>query len=793
MKSAADPALTPLNDALLAAKSEAGSDETEVKATVSRVLYSADDGYSLLLAVRGGKELKVAGTLPQPETYIGCDLVFMGSWRDAGIWGKQFRFSSAIQSEPQSRAALAAYLRRNAPGIGPAKASKLWENFGAESVEALKNRVDEIVAMGLLSDDAAKRASAKLKSIEKVEHASIALFGMLHGHGFPNRTVSDAITHWGERAPAMIKRNAYCLIKAKGQFPGVGFKLADKLYLALGGNARSLKRQALAAIHEMKQAGSGSSWFLRHAINRAVILAVGNSLARPDRAVTYGLRAKLFQTQTDKQGQQWITETSRAVAERTLAWAITKMLKNREVLWPRGPFGLSDHQEEQIRSAIHSSIFILAGTPGTGKTYTAAAVLKQVVEVFGRDAVCVVAPTGKAAVRITEAMQRAGLNLQATTIHRALAITGDGGEFTFGVNERNPLPYRFVAVEESSMLDTALAASLFSAMAPTTHVMLIGDPYQLPPVSPGAPLRDLLRTQVPVAMLTEVQRNSGMIVRACSSIKDGRPPEMASTFSPDQNLVLAEAATPASQIEILLQFVDAIQRSNRDAFEDLQVITPLNRTGELSRVALNELLQAKLNPANPETPSHLVHRQFRIGDKVICLANQMAPLVSLSFNKDAADPRSYVASSTEKTLVANGDMGRVVACSPDAVVTEFRAPSRLVRFTASRTKQERSAEADRLEEQRESAGETSGSAEDLALGYAITVHKAQGSEAPIVVYMIDPAATKVASRELVYTALSRPTQRGLAIGLRRILLSQMGRVAINDRKTFLAEIIQEEP
>src|SRR5262245_18938904 len=194
-------------------------------------------------------------------------------------------------------------------------------------------------------------------------------------------------------------------------------------------------------------------------------------------------------------------------------------------LWP-DPATLTDlspHQREQLSRATAGPVGAFIGSPGTGKTFCIASLIRALADRHGLESIAVAAPTGKSATRCTAAIQRHGIDLTASTIHRLLGVrNGSSDVFRFEHGENNPLPYRFVLIDESSMLDTDLAASLFSTCAPGTHVLFVGDPYQLPPVGHGVPLRDLLHAGLPQGELTEIQRNAGMIVRACAAIKADR-------------------------------------------------------------------------------------------------------------------------------------------------------------------------------------------------------------------------------------------------------------------------------
>src|SRR5262245_9074282 len=323
-------------------------------------------------------------------------------------------------------------------------------------------------------------------------------------------------------------------------------------------------------------------------------------------------------------------------------------------LWP-DPATLTDlspHQQEQLARATAGPLGLFTGSPGTGKTYSVASLIRALADRHGLESIAVAAPTGKAATRCTAAIQRHGIDLTASTIHRLLGVANASGDaFRFKHDEDDPLPYRFVVVDESSMLDTDLAASLFSACAPGTRLLLVGDPYQLPPVGHGVPLRDLLHAGLPQGELTEIQRNAGMIVHACSAIKAGRRFEVAERYEPDQgrNLRHIEASKPDTIIDTLQRLLQRLQATGTfDVFDDTQIIVPINVKSELARQKLNQLLQTELNATGRQAKPN----PFWVGDKVVCLRNGPLPLVATSGS----------------AFVMNGEVGRVTEVEPRLVV-----------------------------------------------------------------------------------------------------------------------------
>ena len=270
-----------------------------------------------------------------------------------------------------------------------------------------------------------------------------------------------------------------------------------------------------------------------------------------------------------------------------------------QVAWPSvsSIHGLSDHQAEGLAPILTGGrLGVLEGGPGTGKTYTAAALIRAWIAQNGPASIAIAAPTGKAAVRITEAMINNGLSgLQAKTIHSLLKVAeadgGDGWKFEF--NASNPLPQRLIVCDESSMLDTSLTYSLFSALEDNAHVLLVGDINQLPPVGHGAPLRDIIAAGAPHCRLTEIHRNAGSIVQACHAIAAGKMFEWDETLdwqgTPPRNLKLVQAGTPQQQIDKMLSALKLVEREELDPIADIQILAAVIATSLLAGKALEQV------------------------------------------------------------------------------------------------------------------------------------------------------------------------------------------------------------
>lgn len=254
-------------------------------------------------------------------------------------------------------------------------------------------------------------------------------------------------------------------------------------------------------------------------------------------------------------------------------------------LWPdcSDDVTLTDHQKEVLKKATASPFGILNGSPGTGKSFTAAVLIKRVIARHGAASIAICAPTGKAAVRCAQAMAKCGLfGMKATTIHRLLGIDRnghDGDGWGFIHNRGNPLPFRFLVVDESSMIDSSIAAAVLCTCKDGTHILWIGDTGQLAPVGHGAPFRDLIDSgTVGYGELSEVHRNAGMIVAACRDIKDGKDFEAADRVDleakPPVNLKMMEARSEAIAVASLDKLLTSMKRF--DPVWETQVIVPRN-------------------------------------------------------------------------------------------------------------------------------------------------------------------------------------------------------------------------
>lgn len=707
---------------------------------------------------------------------------FYGQWRGynnrrTGVTEKQFWFKTFVRAAPLSEAGIKTYLSK-APNIGKARAISLWSKFGGDAVRILREQPDvAAAAVRGLTEEKALEAAEYLRQEQSLESATIEVIGLTDGRGFPKGVAKLSVKEWGNLAADVIRANPYLLMR----FPRCGFKRTDALYLELGHPPARLKRQALCAWYHIALQSNGDTWHYRKVAEVGLQGAISGSEVQPGKALELATRAGMLAIRRtdgingplDWDGDaEWLAEGRKARNETRLADAVRRCMAE-QAAWPdieplRGE--LTDHQFERLDVATMAPLSILGGGPGTGKTFTAAKLIKLCVDRFGEDQVAVMAPTGKAAVRISEAMQQYGLPLPAKTIHSTLKVQSggdDGWSFEYGAG--NPLPFRVLVVDESSMIDTDLAASLFAARAPGALVLLVGDVGQLPPVGHGAPLRDLIEAGACYGELSEIRRNSGQIVAACADIRRG------GKFETGGNLVEVRANGTSGQVAAML---DTIRKEVADAgcdpVWDCQVLVPVNKKSELSRRALNEILQTHLNP-NPKVGN----QPFRLGDKVVNLKNGWFPPVPGSEDDLGEDAQT---NADGRVYVANGELGKVVLVEQNYLHVALKTPDRLV--VVPRGQQQEGEGSDEDED-------ATGTGCNWDLGYALSCHKAQGSEWPHVIVMVDdsPAAAQVCSREWIYTAISRAKTCCYLVGKLAVAQGFTRRTAIDKRKTFLRELI----
>lgn len=725
----------------------------------SQTVVGEVDGQYGIVVVKGQAEIE--------ELEPGKPYRFFGEWSEYvarnGRAERQFAFTSFCPSLPLDHTGIITYLCRVGEGrrLGPSRAMDLWERHGQETLDVIAGNPEALVEVGVPRQHAEEIVGVLARE-KRTEQATVELMGLFAGRGLPRALPRQCIVTWGTDAARQIKRDPYRLMR----FRGVGFDSADKLYLAFGGRPERLRRQLFRLWDKIERDNQGSTW------TQAQQAVGATQIKRASTAIKMGLRlakrrgweqphGKLAGVSTigpdgpiadgNRGSVLWLATSNDAAAERSLA-SMVALAATEHPQWPDPAIldGIDDHQRQALDLALRGRIAILGGSPGTGKTFTAARLIRECSERLGPGSVAIAAPTGKAAVRITEAMRAAGVTIQARTWHSLLGVGAGGG---FKHCETSPLPHSLIISDESSMIDTNLMRAAFAARG-KAHLLLVGDVNQLPPVGTGAPLRDMIAAGLPYGELREIKRNSGGIVEACAAIRDCVP------WDAGDNLHILEGRITVQTIH--QQIERAAAELDVDPVWGCQVVVATNDKGQLSRKALNEQLQVVLNSRQKQDGA-----RYAVGDKVICLENGAYTAARV---QDIPDEyrEDYDQEETDavKHYCANGEMGQVIATVGKMVILRLDSPTRYVKVSQG--------------------------ASNWDLAYAITVHKSQGSEWPCVIVLLDPSAYSVCDRSWLYTAISRAKMRCILIGDKMTADRFCRKASVNQRKTFLAEQIARE-
>lgn len=772
---------------------------TEITATYLRERVRRDDWVIVSawlaepLATNGEDaedEVAILVTCDPDELRIDQEYRWLGTWKNHEKYGRQFHAQSFVLKLPHGRAGVISCLRDAGEGLGfgPARAAKCWEIWGSDAVEHFRKEPTD-VANALqhcgrhgISDETARKIAEKLNADAALESCTLDLLDVLTGRGFPRTAVRELVKRWGNRAAAVIRRDPYRMI---GVVRGAGWKRCDAMYTELGLPLGRMKRQALAAWYAVTQDSEGNTWFPDSIPLRFVEREIGGATPRPEKAVERAVRrgyladirtAGAAGPVSATGAVRWVAEKKKADNERELAELVAEAMRE-SVAWPFGDLAghCSEHQIARLNIATAGPVGILGGGPGTGKTYTVAALCQSLAGSIGLDQVAIGAPTGKAAVRVTETLHSHGLEMRARTWHSLLRGGVDGG---FLFNRQNPLPFRVLIGDESSMVDTDLAAAIFCARPSGCLMLLVGDHHQLAPVGHGRPLFDLIQAGLPYGELTEIKRNSGGIVEACHAIRQGK------RWQSGDNLRVVDEATPDGQIAAMLRTIQAQRAAGDDPVWDCQVVCPVNAKSPLARKTLNEILQRELNASGERAGTN----PFRTGDKIVNGKNGRFPAVELDSESDEVD-----VSDRGEVYVANGELARVLHVEDRLTIAQLDNPRRVVKIPRGKSEStSQNADADQdagPAGNGEAAENSTGTGCSWDLGYALSVHKSQGSEWPTVIVMVDayPGARMVCSREWHYTAISRAKSQCVLIGQRAVVDADCRKQAIWRRKTFLKE------
>jgi exodeoxyribonuclease V alpha subunit len=741
--------------------------------------YNAENGYTVLrLSARGYADLvTVVGNLP--EITPGESLRLQGQWSTHPQHGKQFRAEKCEQILPATVEGIKKYLGSGLiKGVGPVTASRIVKKFGPDTLDVLDRapeRIREVLGIGPKRAALISRAWEEQKSIKQV-----MLF--LQGHGVSTSLAVKIYKQYGDAAIDVVQADPYRLA---GDIYGIGFKTADKIAHDLGLPHDAPSRVAAGVVYALSNLTDQGHVFapqsklIREAaellavqadqvttsldalekddqIKRDVIYPSVGSLPKraappleppvDDRpAADHAARAgqAIYPTPTPPAnvtasiGQRALREepaiylmpfyqSEVGVAKRlsTLIDARASRLSDLARLdftlalnelgatvSNRPAARLSDQQREAVKAALTHKVTVLTGGPGTGKTTTMRAVIELLEKYHKRYALA--SPTGRAAKRLSQATGR-----PAKTIHRLLEFAPAEG---FKRNVQNPLDVDMLIVDEASMIDLLLMNHLLKAVPPNAHLLLVGDVDQLPSVGAGDVLRDIIASERAAVIRLDVifrQAMNSHIITNSHRINRGQMP-----FTPKEadDFFFFVKEDPDEAAELIVDLV-AARIPNKFGLKpsDIQVLSPMYRSAT-GVTNLNAELQEKLNPPSPKKlERRLSGTLFRVGDRVLQTRN--------NYDKD----------------VYNGDLGYVTGIDLENQILTVSLDDRPVDYDWSE-------------------------ADELTLAYAVSVHKAQGSEYPAIVMPLLTQHYLMLQRNLLYTGITRARQLVVLVGSKRAL------------------------
>lgn len=712
-----------------------GALQEKLTGSVESVIYSNEEnGYAILdFGTTENELVTIVGTIPFVAE--GDELVVYGKWIHNPKYGRQFQVAQFEKHLPSDSAAILRYLASGAvKGIGPKKAKKLVDVFGEDAFDVLENHPDWLTQIPGISRRMAEEISEEFRRQAGVRSAMM-FFRDFFGAALTVRIYNT----WGAAAVDKAKANPYALC---AEVEGIGFEKADAMAERLGLQRDGIERikSGILYVLSYNQSANGHTCLPEEMLHEAAAKLLGVDTERVKEAAAVLLseqKIRKMRTLTKAGERVYVYDRTAYSWERTIAERLTILdrqcirIENADINGfirreeRSGVISYAHLQKEAIASALENGVMVLTGGPGTGKTTVVRALLRIFASMDLR--VALAAPTGRAAKRLSEATSS-----EAKTVHRLLEMSfSEGKRAAFARNDQNRLTEDVIIVDESSMLDAPLTAALLQAVKPGARVILIGDADQLPSVGPGNVLRDIIASgRFATVALTEIfrQAQNSLIVTNAHAINRGELPRL--DVKDNDFFYLARE----NDRDIALTIADLCRNRlprtyGAEIVGGIQVICP-SRKGEGGTENLNRILQATLNPPAYHKREHKVRDMvLREGDRVMQIRN----------NYDLIWERG------EETGcgVFNGDIGLIEEIDAEEKRLSVAFDDRHVSYDFS-------------------------GLDELELAYAVTVHKSQGSEYPVVILPLGDAAPMLQTRNLFYTAVTRAQKMVILVGRREV-------------------------
>ena len=718
-----------------------------LQGTIAAVVYqNYDNGYAVLrLRCQDGQTVTVVGTIPMPAA--GESLMVTGRWASHNSYGRQFEAEFLERMLPRTSMEILAYLSgRIIKGIGPRTAARIVEKFGDSTLDIMEREPSRLAEVAGIS-------AAKAKAIGEEFRLRVGmrqLMEFLTAHQLPAELAAKVYKLYGEQAMDLLYEDPYLLTELEAPFGAV-----DRFAIALGVAGDDPRRVEAGVLFELQYNLSAGHSFLpmdKLLAATAELLSIDTSVAEAAIERLSGHEAVILDTLANirvvylpqlHEAECYIQQrlTAAAQASHGRQRGLQRMLQLAQA---ECGIEYSRQQIEAIEASVDSGLLLLTGGPGTGKT----TILRGILSVYQQMGLkCMLAaPTGRAAKRLSEVTGE-----EATTIHRLLEATIDTntGDMFFVRDEDNPLKADAVIVDEMSMVDVLLLHNLLKAVPSNARLILVGDPDQLPPVGPGSPFSDCLRSeQLPTLRLTEIfrQAQESLIVMNAHRVNQGQMPELRNVKSDFFFLRCNSEEAVGQTIEGLC--AQRLPKNMGILPEQIQVLTP-TRKGGVGTWALNRRLQAVLNPAVPgKKERQWGDFTFREGDRVMQIRNNY----DIMWKKTEG--------SAVGAGVFNGDVGNITAID-----------SHMETMTVVYDDREVVYDFDQLGE--------------LEPAYAMTVHKSQGSEYRAVVLAACSGSPYLLSRSVLYTAITRARELLIIVGREDTIATMTENARRNRRYTGL--------
>jgi exodeoxyribonuclease V alpha subunit len=698
---------------------------TELKGQIERITYyNEESGYTIAkMRVPGRSDLvTVVGNLPGMSA--GEVLKLQGQWQTHPRYGEQFKFQAYESVIPATVAGIERYLSSGLiKGIGPVMAQRLVARFGQDTLNVIERDIERLHEVEGIGD---KRIEMiKVAWEEQKEIREVMVF--LQGYGVSPAYATKIFKQYGRNAVTVVRDNPYRLAE---EVFGIGFIIADKIAEKVGISKDSPLRAKAGIQYVLQQlADEGHTFypFTPFLATCQKILDIEETiLLDAFQAATSERKVIVERIEDPPECNEsavyltplYVAETGIARHLQTLCVSPRQLqLMDREVALKLAQqdlnISLSGQQLHAVTESLDRKVMVITGGPGTGKT----TIIRAITHVYAKSGqkVVLAAPTGRAAKRMFEATGR-----EAKTIHRLLEYSPK--EARFKRDEQEPLDANLVVIDETSMVDTALMYNLLKAVPKHATLILVGDVDQLPSVGPGKVFRDIIDSGIlPTIRFNEIfrQARESMIVVNAHRVNNGQMPTAGTEQETPTDFYFIEVEEPEKALQRIIALCKEKipAKFGFNSLNDIQVLTPMHK-GTVGASNLNAELQRELNPSTDEIAR--AGKTFKRGDKVMQIRN--------NYDKD----------------VYNGDIGRIVAIDREEQEVSVNFDGRLVAYEFSEL-------------------------DELVLAYATSIHKAQGSEYPVVVMPILIQHFILLQRNLLYTGITRGKKLVIIVGTKKAL------------------------